>query len=1218
MSKILRLHSGGNEQLRGWQESHRLEGSVIDQITDPAGGNAKRTATAIPTPFGQLHLLAAAFEFAAANPGANSMYHRLVSQCWDLLEFIFYAKDTDIYRLRFVPWKRNEQLAALKSNPRTKLLGDTLDLYMADDPHFQGVGSLFMIFAEHKNGSDRRLLGATSPFTIVFAHPALQALPVARKNGEGQYFDNRAVPLTARPAPFQDYIYGLFTTERALRDANFAGSIYKYLRAVDQHRVNLLDQQGLTADAFRAPYQELIDEQGNVVQVREVPLRRLAHTQQAISSDWFIEPNPTLKSAHSRLPLVLRPGLDLKGSNYFGGTPGDDTAVVSYQVPAGQEKLETRELPGLGELYPYLTVNDFLEDVLVEVPFAVNTERYFFGQVQAEPGQTLDNRPFRYLLPLKRAYFDYFQPEDLDRYLRLTVFSNHVQVQLTIPVSGQRSMVYERRYALPSPGAPADQPVPATPSTGADRPYGGGRLSARLNIGVFPFYKFPAPNEAYNNAYSVMLADAGEGASLAQLRFLTYQGTGLQELGPAATGSLRGVVARPRQPRSPRAPASTYYEVRGTHFDLLEVSVPLTSQYAAFATGLLAPRYRTDVGGTSQYTFAVDFGTTNTHVAVAADGAVAQALRIGDEREMQVVLLNKPLPPGDYPLPQRYGVPSLGTMYTAALTQNREFVPSFIGVSGAEVSFPIRTATCETPRFAAEGDPVLFGDLNIGFYLNHDASLYSQPEDGVYQTNLKWNTEADTVGAGKRRVRIFFRELLRLLKHKAALNNGDLSKVRLVWSYPVSMNAADQSFFEQVWQQEYALVFGRQATDQQLDKIPESLAPYLYLRKIGRIVPTMQDNVVNIDIGGGTTDVLLLEGLQPAATFSFRFAGDVLWGDNGTSSVDAQRQHNGLLYYYVGRTANAPVSREASEARNVFISALKNPRVGSADLVSLLFNFDEQLHFSQHIREAKHMRVLLLLHYSAILYHIGQVCRAKGLKQLPRHVSFSGKGSTYLRLLDLNANLTTIKRLAQRVLEFASGLQVPDDFELTLVPDAKEATANGSAMRWESEGGLDLQRTMSQASREKGLELGEMLEKMAFILPGDAQYAPPAEAGAEAAPTPPVPATPARPTLVQAGDLREGVLANARNLLHFLTHGEDPGVQDLLGKLNIEMDPEWLESFLGGRFKDSLNAGYNALMAASRRPEDKLPETLFFFAFRDALFRLSQELYKKYYAPQTV
>jgi hypothetical protein len=44
MSKILRLHSGGNEQLRGWQESHRLEGSVIDQITDPAGGNAKRPA----------------------------------------------------------------------------------------------------------------------------------------------------------------------------------------------------------------------------------------------------------------------------------------------------------------------------------------------------------------------------------------------------------------------------------------------------------------------------------------------------------------------------------------------------------------------------------------------------------------------------------------------------------------------------------------------------------------------------------------------------------------------------------------------------------------------------------------------------------------------------------------------------------------------------------------------------------------------------------------------------------------------------------------------------------------------------------------------------------------------------------------------------------------------------------------------------------------------
>ena len=1220
MSKILRLHSGGNEQYRGWQESNQITKTVIDEnILDPAGGNARRTATAIPTPFGQLHLLKTAFEFAAKNPAANSMYHRLVSQCWDLLEFIFYAKDTDAYRLRFVPWKRAEQLERLQANPRTALLGRTLALYLADDRHFAGVESLFLIFAEHKNGQERRLLGATSPFTLVFAHPALQALPVARKNGQGQYFDQAAVPLSARPAPFQEYIYGLFTVRRELREAFFASSVYAYLQALPggKERVNQLDQRGLTAEAFQAPYEEWRDDNGNPVEVRGIRLARLSQARQAASSDWFVVPNPELRAAHPRLPLVLRPGLDLRRTNYFAGTPGDDTSVVGYAAPAGHEKLESRELPGLGELYPYLTVNDFLEDVLVEVPFAVNRDKYHFGEVVAEPGQTLEQRPFRYLLPLKRAYFDYFKPEDLNRQLRLTVFSNHVQVQLTIPVSGGNAVVYERRYALPGPGQPAEQAVPSAPSQSADKPYGGGRVSARLQIGVFPFYKFAPPLDRYNNAYSVMLAEQSETAAApAQLRFLTYSATGgPQELGAATGGALRGVVARTRQVRSALSPASTYYEVRGTHFDLLEVTVPSGGGYGSPAdTGLLAPNWRTDVGGTTQFTFAVDFGTTNTHVAVAADGHVAEPLTIANEREMQTVLLSQPEPVGDYDLPSRYQVRAFPR---ASLLQNREFVPSFIGIRGAETSFPIRTATCETPRFAAEGDPLLFGDANIGFYLSRDSELYNQPEDGRYETNLKWNTDGGAnTEAAKNRVRLYFRELLRLLKHKAALNGGDLNLVRLVWSYPLSMDYGVQAFFEQVWQQEYERTFGRVPADKQLDKIPESLAPYLYLRKIGKIVPTQEDSAVNIDIGGGTTDVLLLNGLQPAATFSFRFAGDVLWGDSGQTGSDGLRQHNGLLYYYVSRTAHTPVSPQAGEARKVFVAALKNPRVGSADLVSLLFNFDEQLNFSQHVREAKQMRVLLLLHYTAILYHVGQVCRAKGLKQLPRHVTFSGKGSTYLRLLDLNANLSTIKRLAQRVLEFASGLQVPADFSLTLVDNAKEATANGSALRWDESGGQELERTMRQASRDSGAELGEMLEKLQFVLPGHEQFTP---TESTAAPASDAVALIRRPALLsEAGDLREGVLANARNLLDFLTQDREDGVQDLLARLNIELDADFVRDFLASRFKDSLNTGYNALVAASKKPGDKLPESLFFFAFRDALFKLSQELYRKYYGAQTV
>ncbi|RZK48133.1 MAG: hypothetical protein EOO59_17000 [Hymenobacter sp.] len=112
---------------------------------------------------------------------------------------------------------------------------------------------------------------------------------------------------------------------------------------------------------------------------------------------------------------------------------------------------------------------------------------------------------------------------------------------------------------------------------------------------------------------------------------------------------------------------------------------------------------------------------------------------------------------------------------------------------------------------------------------------------------------------------------------------------------------------------------------------------------------------------------------------------------------------------------------------------------------------------------------------------------------------------------------------------------------------------------------------------------------------------------------------PSRPrSPAPGGDLREGVLANARHLLDFLTTDHEHGVQDLLGRLNIELDADFVRDFLTSRFKDSLNAGYNALVASSRKPDEKLPESLFFFAFRDALFKLSQELYRKYYATQTV
>jgi hypothetical protein len=1272
MSNILQLLERGNANLRGWQESNQLTALEAERIADPAAGTSRRTATAIPTPFGRLHLLETAFKFVRQQPQGNTLYHRQVSQCWDMLELLFYSKPTDEYQLRFVAWHKQEQLQLLQGSgdARVKLLGDTLALYLADE-HFREVDTLYLIFADRQQAGGQRttqLLGGTSPFTLVFVHPEVEALTSQRKGGAGFYFDNQIVPLSSRSADFQAYIYGLFTVQPALRDANFAGAVYGLLTTLDNPRINALAEQKLTEAAFNQPYEPLRDAQGNPVQIRDVVLRHLAEAQQPISSDWFLA---TTVPQLGKTPLALLPGLDLRRSNYFGGTPGTDQTTIKWGY---SQPLEERRLEGLGILYPFLTVNDLLEDVLVEVPFAVNTERFHFGTVQAEPGARPEDRPFRFLLPLKKRYFDYFRPEDLDRYLRLTVFDNHVLVQLTLPVQSAREVVYERRYYYkPGPGASADQMVAPAPSDNAKTPYVGGRVSARLNVGVFPFYKFPnASQPGFNSEYYIELADQNEGADLARLRFYVGQ----QELGALSGGSTRGVRTHPRQGRNPRGPASTYYEVLGTHFDFAEVQTPLggSAPVGTAVSGLLVPRWQTAVGGSQRYTFAVDFGTTNTHVSFAtAERPEPQPFSIGKEKELQVVTLNKPLASTDYRLPMRYGVGSLGTMPLAETIRNREFVPAFIGAEGADVAFPIRTATCESPAFVGEGDPMLFGSINIGFNMSRDGALYNHPEDGRYQTNLKWDTEGAHRAAGEQRIRAFIRELLLMIKHKVALNEGDVGLTQVVWSRPLSMKPIGTRLFQEVWQDEFTRVFG-QDPGARLADISESWAPYLYLtdpRTDGGIVPNEYDNVVNIDIGGGTTDVLLLRGRQPEASLSFRFAGEVLWGDGAGGA----RQQNGLLYYYVSRTASKPISQDAFAAREVVRAALES-KAGSADVISLLFGFDKQLEFTRELRGAKYLRVVLLLHFAAVVYHVGQVCKARGVA-VPRHLCFSGKGSTYLRLLDLNLDLSALTELARLVLEFAAGQPAPRDFRLTLVSQPKEATANGAVL-WKVGGGGRLASppefvlagawtpdgaptatpqapAVTPAPAVVALAAGqasatEFLPPVAPVTPAPA----PAEntfadlddmmasmkwgtapveptGGAAMAPAPvspptpppvvptptPIPAAPSGGpiTLAEALNLREDVLANARRLTRFITH-ESPGVRALFDDLNVELDPDFIYNYLDGQLKDSLNSGLNSLMSAGAKPEDKLPETLFFFPFRDALFQLGRELYKRYYATQ--
>ena len=111
----------------------------------------------------------------------------------------------------------------------------------------------------------------------------------------------------------------------------------------------------------------------------------------------------------------------------------------------------------------------------------------------------------------------------------------------------------------------------------------------------------------------------------------------------------------------------------------------------------------------------------------------------------------------------------------------------------------------------------------------------------------------------------------------------------------------------------------------------------------------------------------------------------------------------------------------------------------SADIISFLFKHDNEFNFSTSIKNHP-IRILLFLHYSAIIYHIAQVMSWKNI-DIPSYITFTGKGSEYIRLI-LMDDVELTKYTGMLLTRFTDN-KLPDIFNVTLAPNPKEVTANG-------------------------------------------------------------------------------------------------------------------------------------------------------------------------------
>ncbi len=80
MSKVLRIHNKGNNNIVGWQAVSSIGSGEINNIEDPDGATCRKEITSIPSPFARMDLVKTAFAEVAKSGelDGDTIYHSIL------------------------------------------------------------------------------------------------------------------------------------------------------------------------------------------------------------------------------------------------------------------------------------------------------------------------------------------------------------------------------------------------------------------------------------------------------------------------------------------------------------------------------------------------------------------------------------------------------------------------------------------------------------------------------------------------------------------------------------------------------------------------------------------------------------------------------------------------------------------------------------------------------------------------------------------------------------------------------------------------------------------------------------------------------------------------------------------------------------------------------------------------------------------------------------
>lgn len=1002
--------------LSGWEKTIAYDTNRVPHITDTVGSGIalSKMGTSIPTPFARVFLFKTAFEMvngSADGADDNSAYGKLVSECLDFLEFIYLYGDA----IELKTWNVNGNITALKGSGSKghKILGKSLENFALN----LGVKDIYLIYY---NGV---LIGGTSPFTLVYTSPNWQRVKnITNACGlaGNQLFPDYsqpntvATPLYKRDLGFRTMLtryYVAFCDVPGMSATSFFKYIYRNQNMYDvemkKYFADITGESPYDVAMFRNDYACV---KANMTEIDILGIGGastlfLATTapepapDATISEDYKIA--ATVDNGNVNRPLVLFEG-GITGATYVAGKPLPNGVDI---VRNPDEPLDSRILPGGQNIrYPYLTDTDFLQEKIIKVGYKVDTNNFMTFGIQ-----TVGNGD--YLLPLRKEIFEYFKPSDFvdDSVHGLSIKLEEldketVKVHLTIPVQFKDRPYIELVHTYYKDDIVELKNYPNV-----------------FSIGVFPSYRILG--NAVPNIYSVLVLNAKKQVT-----------TRYYALKDGKVEVVADVVSKSRLTNGGR-----YDELKQT-FDICEVETN-------GAKALLLPNFKeiTPADGGGDTVVGIDFGTTNTYICFSTDGGGdPKSLEITRD-DMQVLMLNKiNLDKGNFGDDYRNSMYMMSPYITSL---DREFVPLLLG-DQSNVAYPFRTVTCETfdPQngFDKIANPQLFADINIGF--NFLKELVDLPKE-KYNTNIKWDIEEgntnEPLTVKQNRVRAFCYQNAWMIKNKLMLLQDPRTSFTVFITFPYTMKRTVRNEIAGYWEEAFDKIMGR--GNVVIERVTESIAPYYsIISNDGNFT----DNALNIDIGGGTTDMLFADVENKKFFYtSSKFAGDDIWGD-GKHLVNNNQKDNGFVKDFETKLASHSllVSDDRSKGYEQYKSLVKK----SADLMSYIFRYEDEFKYTGYIRQSKDkLMPVLCVHLGAILYHVAQVLTERHIT-IPSTIKFSGMGAKYIHIISDNESdvQDIVKMLLSAFMESLSGdkCKMPRNFKVSFQNNAKEVTAQGAML----------------------------------------------------------------------------------------------------------------------------------------------------------------------------